>query len=200
MDVLKVIDSGIVAIYEGKEEQMLVNARELHAFLESRQDFSTWIRARLEKYSFAESEDYLVFHKSMENPKGGRPLLEYLLSLDTAKEISMMENNDRGRLVRRYFIECEKRLRMTASAASMEAAEKLRQQAKRLEIMERNSRTRQARILKSAAEFFKAVLSDVSMRAIVAEIAALVTGKCLVEAAGAESAFPDGEFDLNCIH
>jgi anti-repressor protein len=136
----------------------------------------------------------------MENPKGGRPLLEYLLSLDTAKEIAMLENNEKGRWVRRYFIECEKRLRRTGSAASIEASEKMRQQAKRLEIMERNSRSRQARILESAAEFFKAVLSDISMKAIVAEITVLVTGKCLVEPSEAESAFPGGEFDFGDIY
>ena len=43
-----------------------VNARELHAFLESKQDFSTWIKNRIEKYGFVENQDFVRFHKKME--------------------------------------------------------------------------------------------------------------------------------------
>ena len=88
-----------------------VNARELHVFLESRQDFSTWIKSRIEKYGFVENQDFVVFHKKMENPQGGRPAIEYHITLDMAKELSMVENNDKGREARRYFIECEKQLK-----------------------------------------------------------------------------------------
>lgn len=83
-----------------------VNARELHQFLESKQDFSTWIKGRIEKFGFAENMDFEVFNKNMENPQGGRPMIEYALSIDMAKELSMVENNEKGRLARKYFIEC----------------------------------------------------------------------------------------------
>lgn len=84
------------------------NARDLWEFIESKQDFSTWIKARIEKYGFAEGEDYVV-HKFVDNPAGGRPTLDYHLTIEMAKELAMVENNDKGRQVRRYFIECEKR-------------------------------------------------------------------------------------------
>jgi anti-repressor protein len=87
-----------------------VNARDLHGFLESKQDFSTWIKARIDKYDFVENQDYQVFHNFMENSKGGRPLIEYALSIDMAKELSMVEGNEKGKEARRYFIACEKRL------------------------------------------------------------------------------------------
>lgn len=67
-----------------------VSARELHAFLESKQDFSTWIKSRIEKYGLVENQDYEVFHNFMENPSGGRPLIEYALTVDAAKELSMV--------------------------------------------------------------------------------------------------------------
>ncbi len=85
-----------------------VSARELHGFLESKQDFSTWIKARIEKYGFIENQDFEVFHSFMENSNGGRPLIEYALSIDCAKELAMVEGNDKGKQARQYFIECEK--------------------------------------------------------------------------------------------
>ena len=83
-----------------------VNARDLHSFLESKQDFSTWIKNRIEKYDFIENQDFCSFHKKMEREIGGTVRIEYAVSLDMAKELSMVENNEQGRLARRYFIEC----------------------------------------------------------------------------------------------
>ena len=88
-----------------------VNARDLWVALESKQDFSTWIKARLEQAYAVENEDYGVFHKTVENLKGGRPQVEYALSLDLAKNIAMLERNEKGNQIRKYFIACEKQLR-----------------------------------------------------------------------------------------
>lgn len=88
-----------------------VSGRYLHSFLESKQDFSTWIKNRIKQYGFVENQDFEVFHKIMENSKGGRPLDEYALSIDMAKELSMVERTERGRQARRYFIECEQALK-----------------------------------------------------------------------------------------
>jgi phage anti-repressor protein len=93
--------------------QLLVNARDLYGFLIVGRDFSTWIKERLEEFGFAEGEDYSpVLGKIAEGP--GRPRTEYHLSLDTAKELAMAERNEQGRKVRRYFIECERRLLQAA--------------------------------------------------------------------------------------
>lgn len=101
----------VVEIIEHDGKQA-VNARELHQKLGSKQDFSTWIKNRIEKYGFVENQDFEVFHKIMENSNGGRSRIEYALSLDMAKELCMIENNEQGRLFRKYFIEVEKKVRM----------------------------------------------------------------------------------------
>lgn len=88
--------------------QRAVNARDLHQFLESKQHFSNWIQNRIEEYQFIEGQDFEVFNKCIKNPSGGRPAKEYALSLDMAKELSMVERTERGRRARRYFIEMEK--------------------------------------------------------------------------------------------
>lgn len=99
--------------------QRAVSARELHSFLESKQDFSNWMKNRITKYGLIENEDYVVFNKVIENLSGGRPTIEYALSIDAAKELSMVEGNAKGKQARQYFIACEKK--------SMELAKPLTQ-------------------------------------------------------------------------
>lgn len=92
-------------------EIQTVNARELHAFLGVGKDFSNWIKDRIEQYEFIENQDFVVFAKIGENPKGGRPAKEYFITLSMAKELAMVERNEKGKQARRYFIECERRLK-----------------------------------------------------------------------------------------
>ena len=71
------------------ELQQTVNARELHAFLESKQDFSTWIKNRVEQYDFVENQDFIKLHKKMELSKTGQMGIDYYIQLDMAKELAM---------------------------------------------------------------------------------------------------------------
>ena len=88
-----------------------VSARELHAFLESKQDFSTWIKNRIADYDFVENQDFITVTQKYGTTNGGYATRkEYHLALDMAKELSMVERNDKGKQVRQYFIECEKQL------------------------------------------------------------------------------------------
>ncbi|EAK9927273.1 phage antirepressor Ant [Campylobacter jejuni] len=83
------------------------NAREIFCFLEIETQFSIWLERRILHYNFIENQDYiieLVYTK-------GRPRKEYYVTLDMAKELCMVENNEKGRQARRYFIDCEKRLK-----------------------------------------------------------------------------------------
>ena len=92
-----------------------VSARELHEFLESKQDFSTWIKNRIERYEFVENQDFIKLHKKMELSKTGQMAVEYFVSVGMAKELAMVENNEKGMQVRKYFIECEKKLNSTTT-------------------------------------------------------------------------------------
>lgn len=89
--------------------QRAVSARELHQFLEVKSDFNNWIKNRISDFGFIENEDFVVFVKNYENSNGGRPLKEYAISIDMAKELSMVERNEKGKLARLYFIEMEKK-------------------------------------------------------------------------------------------
>ena len=89
-----------------------VNARDLHAFLGSKRQFADWISERIQKYGFVENQDFLIDFPVLGNQlgRGGdRRSKEYHLSLDMAKELAMVERNDKGKQARLYFIECERR-------------------------------------------------------------------------------------------
>lgn len=89
--------------------QRAVNARDLHAFLESKQDFSTWIKNRIEQYGFIENQDYQILAPQNYGASwGGNNKVEYALSIDMAKELSMVERTQKGKDARSYFISCEK--------------------------------------------------------------------------------------------
>ncbi|ELP0175240.1 antA/AntB antirepressor family protein [Escherichia coli] len=108
----------LIPVFEGtisNEPTLLVNARDLHGFLEVGKDFSNWIRARLNEYGFVENLDYILFSPNLAKTPGRRRK-DYHLTLDTAKELAMVERNEKGRQIRRYFIECEKKLRNMQSA------------------------------------------------------------------------------------
>ncbi len=88
-----------------------VNARDLHTFLEVGKRFTTWMEERIEQYDFIEGKDFLPI---LGESQGGRPNKEFLLTLEMAKELSMVERNEQGKLARKYFIECEKELKAAA--------------------------------------------------------------------------------------
>jgi anti-repressor protein len=98
----------LVPVFTGTlqdQSTQLCNARDLHAFLAVGDRFDQWIRRRIEEYGFTDGEDFCTNLCKT----GGRPSTDYHLTLDMAKELAMIENNEQGRVVRKYFIACEKK-------------------------------------------------------------------------------------------
>lgn len=104
----------------------IVSARALHKALGVGNDFSTWIKLRIDEYGFTQGTDYEIFdssdfrNQSSENNQsdsewttkrgGDRRSKDYGLRLGMAKEVAMVERNEQGRAIRRYFIQCEEEL------------------------------------------------------------------------------------------
>lgn len=126
-ELIKVVESTV-----GSEVISTVNARDLHVFLESKQDFSTWIKARIEQYEFVENQDFTRLHRKME--ANNATIIDYHISLNMAKELSMVERTTKGREARRYFMDCEKRLN---DLSMLSPAELILRQAQRLVDQER---------------------------------------------------------------
>jgi len=104
---MRLISNELVPVYESDKGERVVDGRELHQFLEVGRDFTNWIKDRIDKYGFIEGDDFSpILAKTSE---GGRPRTEYILKLDMAKELAMVENNEKGSMARKYFIEVERR-------------------------------------------------------------------------------------------
>lgn len=82
-----------------------VNARELHDFLEVKSRFNDWINNRIRDFGFVENQDFVTVTKNLVS---GGIQKEIYLSIDMAKELSMVERNEKGKQARQYFIEMEK--------------------------------------------------------------------------------------------
>ncbi|HDL6466401.1 TPA: antA/AntB antirepressor family protein [Escherichia coli] len=106
----------LIPVFNGtisNETTLLVNARDLHTFLGVGKRFASWITERIAEYGFVENQDYILVspNREIKGRGGDRRSKDYHLTLDTAKELAMVERNEKGRQIRRYFIECEKKLR-----------------------------------------------------------------------------------------
>ncbi|MDD2267437.1 antA/AntB antirepressor family protein [Sulfuricurvum sp.] len=93
----------------GTELIKTVNARELHASLGARKDFSSWIKGQINNLGLDKGVDYASFTLKGERAIGGTTSIEYTLSLDAAKHIAMVSRTPQGKIVRTYLIEIEKR-------------------------------------------------------------------------------------------
>ncbi|TXF11185.1 antA/AntB antirepressor family protein [Pelomicrobium methylotrophicum] len=100
----------------GNAKTLVVDARDLHAALGVGKDFTSWIKLRIRQYGFEQNRDYLLTQTGEQLHSGTKWRSDYFLSLDMAKELAMVERNEKGRAVRKYFIECERRAHQAAQA------------------------------------------------------------------------------------
>ena len=95
--------------------EIIVDSLELHRRLRVGSEHRHWIRRRISEYGFEEGKDFFVEKFSVSNlirkTGSGGQKTPYFLTLDMAKELAIVERNEIGRKIRRYFIEVEKRYR-----------------------------------------------------------------------------------------
>lgn len=108
-DLIKITKSNI-----GAEVINSVNAREIHSYLEVKTAFAHWINRAVEKYDFKENIDFVKIDKPLNNQK------DYIVTLDMAKELSMLENNPKGKETRKYFISFEKKGKEVIKSQSLQ--------------------------------------------------------------------------------
>ena len=99
----------LITITQNENKDQVVSGRELHEFLEVKTPYHIWFE-RMAEYGFTENVDFIGFEQKS-SKLGGRPSVDHALKIDMAKEISMIQRNEKGKQARQYFIEVEKELK-----------------------------------------------------------------------------------------
>ena len=116
MELIKIIE---------REGRQLVSGRELHEFLEIKTKYKDWF-PRMVEYGFEEDIDYIMVAQkratnNLKNPV--TTVIDHAISIDMAKEISMIQRTEKGKAARQYFINCEKKLKEVKKLSPMELME-----------------------------------------------------------------------------
>ena len=97
---------------ENKEGKQVVSAREVHLFLDIKTKFADWVKRCIDKYDFVENTDYSILRSVENHSTGATTKIDYIVTLDMAKELAMISDTKKGKEARKYFIECEKKLNL----------------------------------------------------------------------------------------
>ena len=139
--------------------ELLVSARDLHKGLGIGRDFTNWVKF-ISKYGFEEDIDYTRIWTDTRVHKNGEVAItgvepiedkwayksDYLFKLDMAKEVCMIQRTDKGREFRKYFIDCEKRLKTIAPSSYKEAVKQLLEQLEENERLEQQNNNLQIQL------------------------------------------------------
>lgn len=105
MESLSIIENELVPVYTTSTGEKVVYGTELHRVLEVKSHYRDWVKNRLNDIGAIENED---FEGAEILAPSGQTVRDHIISLDTAKEMAMLERNEKGKQVRRYFIRIEK--------------------------------------------------------------------------------------------
>ena len=100
----------LIKVSTNEKGDVIISGRELHEFLESKESYTQWVDRMIE-YGFTENVDFSVFQNFVNDDTafgGLRKITEHAIKLDMAKEIAMIQRNDKGKQARQYFISIEK--------------------------------------------------------------------------------------------
>ena len=113
----------LIKIKTNENGEQLVSGRELHEFLEVGTKYTQWFD-EMTKYGFVENVDYSTLNELSEKKEGSRfvkrTIINHAMTLDMAKEISMIQRTEKGKQARLYFIEVEKQYKLDTSSLSPE--------------------------------------------------------------------------------
>jgi anti-repressor protein len=96
----------LITTNHNENGEIIISGRELHEFLEIKDNYTDWFK-RMLTYGFAENVDFIGFSEKSDK-LGGRPKRDHHIKLDMAKEIAMIQRNEKGKQARLYFLQLEK--------------------------------------------------------------------------------------------
>ena len=97
----------LIKIDVNENQEPVVSGRELHEALEIKTEYKKWFD-RMKEYGFTENTDYVRVTQKCHTLGGEQEMVNHAIKLDMAKEIAMIQRNEKGKEVRQYFIQVEK--------------------------------------------------------------------------------------------
>ena len=128
----------LIKISINDNNEQTVSGRDLHEFLEVGTQYTKWFERKVEKYGFIENIDFVTISQNRLTVQGNETTYkEHILKLSMAKELAMLENNEKGKQARMYFIRCEEEYKKQKQSmlpqTYIEALEKLLESEKEKE-------------------------------------------------------------------
>ena len=98
----------LIKVQTNENNEQVVSGRDLHKFLEVGTRYNDWINKRVKEYGFIENIDFVAITQKKVTAQGNASeYIDHLLKINMAKELAMIENNEKGKVIRKYFIKCE---------------------------------------------------------------------------------------------
>ena len=97
----------LINVSLNENNEPVISARQLHETLEVKTEYKKWFK-RMTEYGFVENEDFVKVTQKCLTSSTGQSITDHIIKLDMAKEIAMIQRTDKGKEVRKYFIQVEK--------------------------------------------------------------------------------------------
>lgn len=100
----------LISTLQNSKGDILVSGRDLHEFLEVKEKYTEWM-ARMIDYGFVENVDFQIINEKVRSEKRERTYnqVNHHIKIPMAKEISMLQRNEKGKQARLYFLELEEK-------------------------------------------------------------------------------------------
>lgn len=108
----------LIKVTTNENNERLVSGRELYEFLEVKDNYTDWFK-RMIGYGFTENVDFSTLSEKSDKPFGGRPKVNHAVSLDMAKEVSMIQRTEKGKQARQYFVQVEKEYKQQLDTSNL---------------------------------------------------------------------------------
>lgn len=146
-----------------ESDRPTVLARDLHEFLEVKTAYKDWF-PRMCEYGFVEGEDYCSFLSDRSDGLPGKPRQDAQLTIDMAKEICMLQRNERGKQARQYFLQLEREWN-SPEAVMARALRMAQEKLERVKAINSNLSVQNA-IMQPKAEYFDGLCDRESLTGV----------------------------------
>lgn len=161
----------LIPLETGEDGAKLVDLRNVHAFLGVKTPFSDWIKRRIEQYEFVLDDEFIAKVRRNLTNNAGRRKIDYYATIHMAKELCMIENNDKGKMARKYFLAVESEFKKsntpkieTQAQALLQSVTLIVEQERRIKQLEEKNEQREQEAKEARRQLLELQGADVELK------------------------------------